>query len=308
MAPDTGRKRLVAVGIAVMDKIFGIEAMPTEATKVFARSYHEIGGGPAATGAVTAARLGAKVELWARVGDDPVGRRIVEEIGEWGVEAVIRHASQGRSGVSSIAVDARGERLIFAFADPALDTDPSWLPLARLASADAVLSDLRWPRAAELVLGEARRLGVPSVLDADLTTDDIARSLVPLAGYAVFSAPALRRLTAETDPLAGLRAAQALTPGHVGVTLGADGYRWLEAGVPRHEPGFAIEAVDTLGAGDVFHGAFALAVAEGRDVAGAARFANAASALKCTRSGGRAGIPTRAEVDRLLLQPEVLRC
>ncbi|MFX5776854.1 PfkB family carbohydrate kinase, partial [Acinetobacter baumannii] len=86
------------------------------------------------------------------------------------------------------------------------------------------------------------------------TTDDIARSLVPLAGYAVFSAPALRRLTAETDPLAGLRAAQALTPGHVGVTLGADGYRWLEAGVPRHEPGFAIEAVDTLGAGDVFHG------------------------------------------------------
>ncbi|MFX5494315.1 hypothetical protein ABTD62_21470, partial [Acinetobacter baumannii] len=82
----------------------------------------------------------------------------------WGVEAVIRHASQGRSGVSSIAVDARGERLIFAFADPALDTDPSWLPLARLASADAVLSDLRWPRAAELVLGEARRLGVPSVL------------------------------------------------------------------------------------------------------------------------------------------------
>ncbi|QCI67286.1 PfkB family carbohydrate kinase [Phreatobacter stygius] len=303
---DRSGKRVIAVGIAVMDKIFGIDEMPSEATKVFARSYHEIGGGPAATGAVTAARLGAKVELWARVGDDPVGRRIVEEIGEWGVEPVIRHAREGRSGVSAIAIDGKGERLIFAFADPKLDSDPSWLPLERLGEADAVLSDLRWPRAAELVLREARRLGVPSVLDADLTTDDIARSLVPLADYAVFSAPALSRLTGEAEPLAGLKAAQLLCPGHVGVTVGAGGYRWLEAGVIRHEPGFSVEAIDTLGAGDVFHGAFALAIAEGRDVAGAARFANAASALKCTRSGGRAGIPTRAEVDRLLLQTEVL--
>ena len=65
-----------------------------------------------------------------------------------------------------------------------------------------------------------------------------------------------------------------------------------------------IEAVDTLGAGDVFHGAFALAIAEGRDIRSAGRFANAASALKCTRPGGRAGIPTRTEVDNLLLVSE----
>jgi sulfofructose kinase len=62
-----------------------------------------------------------------------------------------------------------------------------------------------------------------------------------------------------------------------------------------------VTVVDTLGAGDVFHGAFVLAVAEGRAVAEAARFANAAAALKCTRAGGRAGIPTRAEVEALLL-------
>lgn len=297
-------KRVIAVGVAVMDKIFAIDAMPTEPTKVFARSYTEIGGGPAATGAVTIARLGGDAELWARVGDDNVGRRIVEEMGEWGVKPTIHLDPNGRSGVSAIAVDAKGERLIFAFADPKLETDPSWLPLARLGEADAVLCDLRWPRASEVVLKRARDLGVQTVLDADLASDDVAKLLVPLPDHAVFSAPALRRLTGENDPEAGLRAARGLCRGTVGVTVGRDGFLWLDGADLLHEPGFAIDAVDTLGAGDVFHGAFALAIAEGRDIRGAGRFANAASALKCTRPGGRAGIPTRSEVDDLLFASE----
>ncbi len=297
-------KRVIAVGVAVMDKIFAIDAMPTEATKVFARSYTEIGGGPAATGAVTIARLGGAAELWARVGDDNVGRRIAEEIAEWGVEPTIHHDPKGRSGVSAIAVDAKGERLIFAFADPHLNTDPSWLPLARLHEADAILCDLRWPRATELVLKRAREIGIPTVLDADLASDDVAKLLVPLPDYAVFSAPALRRLTGIDDPEAGLRAVRLLCRGAVGVTVGRGGFLWLEDDRLLHEPGFAVEAVDTLGAGDVFHGAFALAIAEGHDIRNAGRFANAASALKCTRPGGRAGIPTRSEVDSLLLVSE----
>lgn len=294
-------KRVVAVGIAVMDKIFGVDAIPTEATKVFAKSYLEVGGGPAATGAVTIARLGGTVELWARVGDDPVGRRIVEEMKEWGVATAIRHDPKGRSGVSCVAVARDGERLIFAFADPALDPDPSWLPFERIAGADAVLTDLRWPRAAQAALLKARELGVPSILDADLTTDDIARTLVPLADNVVFSSPALRKLTGEASVEEGLRAAAKLARGMVGVTTGSQGFKWLADGKIQHEPGFPVVAVDTLGAGDVFHGAYALAIAEGRDVRGAARFANAASALKCTRTGGRNGIPTRAEVDTLLV-------
>jgi sulfofructose kinase len=293
-------KRVVAVGIAVMDKIFGVDAIPTEATKVFAKTYLEVGGGPAATGAVTIARLGGVVELWARVGDDPVGRRIVEELKEWGVVTTIRHDPKGRSGVSCVAVAKDGERLIFAFADPALDHDPTWLPFDRIAGADAVLTDLRWPRAAEAALRKSHELGVPSILDADLTTDDIARTLVPLADNVVFSSPALRKLTGEASVEEGLRAAAKLTRGMVGVTTGAQGFKWLADGTIQHEPGFAVATIDTLGAGDVFHGAYALAIAEGRDVRGAARFANAASALKCTRIGGRNGIPTRAEVDALL--------
>jgi sulfofructose kinase len=80
------------------------------------------------------------------------------------------------------------------------------------------------------------------------------------------------------------------------VTCGEAGSWWLTNDGPLHVPAPEVEAVDTLGAGDVFHGAYALAISEGRDIGSAARFATLAAAIKCTRSGGRAGSPTRAEV------------
>ena len=91
----------------------------------------------------------------------------------------------------------------------------------------------------------------------------------------------------------------------VGVTVGADGFLWLEGDREHRARAPRVNAIDTLAAGDVFHGAFALAIGEGKTVAAAARFANAAAALKCTHLGGRLGAPTRAEVDALLAaQPE----
>src|SRR5205085_12137747 len=99
------------------------------------------------------------------------------------------------------------------------------------------------------------------------------------------------------DPVRALQWARTRVRGpYVGITIGPRGYMWLEDGSLKHAPGHRVDAIDTLGAGDVFHGAYALAIAEGRPVAEAAGFANAAAALKCTRASGRRGIPTRAEV------------
>ena len=92
----------------------------------------------------------------------------------------------------------------------------------------------------------------------------------------------------------------ALTDGMVGVTLGADGFLWLDGARERRVAAPAITAVDTLAAGDVWHGAFALALGEGKDIESSARFANTAAAIKCTRFGGRLGAPSRAEVDAVL--------
>jgi sulfofructose kinase len=91
-----------------------------------------------------------------------------------------------------------------------------------------------------------------------------------------------------------------LGPKHAGVTLGREGYLWREREGGGHVPAFSIAVSDTTGAGDAFHGAFALMVAEGRSTADSARVAAAVAALKCTRLGSRAGLPTRAELDAFL--------
>ena len=82
-----------------------------------------------------------------------------------------------------------------------------------------------------------------------------------------------------------------LTNGHVYVTQGRDGCFWLENGALCHQPGFEVNVIDTTGAGDVFHGALAVSLGQKLPAADAVRFASAVAALKCTKPGGRAGIP-----------------
>jgi sulfofructose kinase len=290
--------KVLCVGAAVQDNIYAIDAFPKEPTKVFASRFAQVGGGPAANGAVTVRRMGGEAELWARTGGDHVGKLIVEELAQNGVDvSFVRRVEGKRSAVSTVMIDNTGDRFIAAFADRTIPTDASWLPLERIGTFDAVLCDVRWPAAAEIAMQAAQRAGVPVVLDADLTDDDAVGRLLPHADYAVFSAAALSRFAGTDDPEAGLAAAARQTPGFVGVTLGADGFLWLEDSTVRHQPAFAVEALDTLGAGDVFHGAFALGVAEGMPIGEIASLASAAAALKCTRWGGRSGIPDRAAIN-----------
>ena len=293
--------RVLCVGVAVLDNMFAVEAIPAEPTKVFAREFRQIGGGPGSNAAVTVARLGGKAWFWGRVGDDPIGARLIEELADYGVDAsMVRRVPNRRSGVSAVIIDDRGERLIFAFADRDLDPDPGWLPDELPAGVDVLLCDVRWPAAAERVMRRAHERGIRRVLDADLTNDDAVHRLIGLSTHAVFSAPALRRFSGSSDIEAGLRAAEAGTAGTVAVTLGANGFAWIEDGAVRRIGSFPVPVVDTLGAGDVFHGAFALGLAENLPIAAAGRFAAAAAGLKCTRWGGRAGIPTREELERFM--------
>ena len=132
---------------------------------------------------------------------------------------------------------------------------------------------------------------------------DVAKreDCVAMAKHVVFSEAALVRMSGMPDPAQALRWARPRVAGpYVGVTIGARGYLWLEGDTLHDMPAYRVDAIDTLGAGDVFHGAYALALAEGREVREAARFANAAAAIKCTRASGRRGIPLRAEVDAWL--------
>jgi sulfofructose kinase len=288
--------------MSAQDAIYRVPTIPTLPIKILATGFAESGGGMAANASVAIARLGGRSHYWGRIGDDALGTRILGELAAEGVDVSRTRRIPGCASPSSaILVADDGERLICAYSDPALDPDPAWLPLAEVASFAAVLADVRWPQGAAAVLDAARRAGRLAVFDGDAGPPDALLDLAGRATHVLFSAAGLA-IVAAGNPGTGLARMAATLPGIVGVTLGPDGFLWREAGVERRVPAFAIRSIDTLAAGDVWHGAFTLALAEGAVVAveTAARFANAAAAIKCTRIGGRSGAPRRGEVDALL--------
>jgi sulfofructose kinase len=214
--------------------------------------------------------------------------------------SAVRSVPGGTSSIAVSIIDARGDRLVVPYHDASLDAAADWLPLERIASADFVHVDARWPEGAAAALVAARAAGVPGMLDADIAPPDILARLVPLSSHAVFSDAGLFVHTGMSDLEAALRLVAADHPGHVGASCGLDGYAWIEAGELWRVPAPRVEVVDTLAAGDVFHGALALRLAEGATIAAAARFAVVAASLKCTRFGGRLGCPSRDEVDTFL--------
>ncbi|MBB1199352.1 sugar kinase [Enterobacteriaceae bacterium 89] len=292
--------RIACVGITVMDRIYYVEGLPTEGGKYVANNYREVGGGPAATAAVAAAKLGAQVDFIGRVGDDDTGNSLLQELEALGVNTrYCKRYEDARSSQSAIVVDAQGERIIVNYPSPDLQTDADWLEAIDFTQWDVVLADVRWHQGTEKAFTLARKAGAVTVLDGDITPQDIS-DLVALSDHAVFSAPGIRRLTGEQDIAVALKKSQTLTNGQVYVTNGAEGCLWLEQQQIKHQPGFEVAVVDTTGAGDVFHGAFAFALAQGKDGMDKLRFASAVAALKCTRPGGRAGIPDCAQTRSFL--------
>ncbi len=283
--------RVACVGITVMDRIYYVEGLPTEGGKYVAKRYTEVGGGPAATAAVAAAKLGAQVDFIGRVGDDDTGNSLLAELESLGVNTrYTRRYAGAKSSQSAVIVAAKGERIIVNYPSPDLLHDADWLNEIDFSQWDVVLADVRWHEGAKRAFTLARRAGVMTVLDGDVTPQDISE-LVALSDHAAFSEPGLARLTGIQDTVSALKKSQMLTNGHVYVTRGGEGCDWLDDNDLRHQPGFLVEVVDTTGAGDVFHGALAFSLAGGTPIEEAVRFASGVAALKCTRPGGRAGIP-----------------
>ncbi|MEL6233460.1 MAG: PfkB family carbohydrate kinase [Pseudomonadota bacterium] len=283
---------MLVVGQATLDLVLAVEALPRGGLKHQARAAELVGGGMGANAAVAAARLGGAVSFVTRLGRDMIGQAIADELAAEGIDIAHIRWSDGRSPISSVAVDAAGERQLVNFRGADLAEAPGDLAALPLSIA-AVLTDTRWPAGAIAALTFAQARGIPGVIDAEPPFDP---ALLPLASHVAFSRPGLEAYAGSPDLATSLRAARGL-PGWVCVTDGAEGV-WL--GADRRLPAPQVEVRDTLGAGDVWHGAFALALAEGQAEERAVRFANAAAALKCTGFGGRRAAPGRAETDALL--------
>lgn len=286
------------MGCATMDHIFSVARIPQQPLKFRARDFRAVGGGNAATAAVAIARLGGRAHLIARLGDDPIGDAILRELGTQGVDRSLVHRFPGcGSSLSSILVDDQGERMVVNYFDRKIPHDADWLPPIP-DGVSAVLADAHWLEGDLELFRRANEAGIPTILDGDMPA--CAPELIRASAVAAFSAPGLEAATGVRGIADGLRRAASMGSGVMLATDGANGVFWLAGGELRHQPAHVVQAVDTLAAGDVFHGALALAIAEGCAMEPAVTFANAAAAIKVTRFGGRAGAPTRAEVEQFL--------
>ncbi len=287
------------LGIATLDYVYSVETLPTRGEKYRSRDLAVVGGGCAGNASVAIARLGGRSWLATRLADDLTGDGIVADLQAEGVDASGSLRAPGlRSPVSAILVDAAGERMVVSYSDPTMPEDTGWLPSHLPGGANAVLADTRWGEGALAALRLARKAGVPGVLDADRKPPH--PDLVATASHVAFSQQALREVSGEDDPRAGLAKVAEGASNWLAVTLGKEGVLFVDNGTVAQIPAFAVETVDTLGAGDVWHGAFALALAEEQSERAAIRFASAAAAIKCTRFGGRLGAPRRDEIERFL--------
>lgn len=292
--------RILCSGMAVLDHVFGIDAFPVGGEKFRATGYRSQIGGPATVAALAIARLGGQAALCARLGQDEASAALLRALQAAGVDGRACVVTPGAAlPVSSVLVQPDGERQIVNFRGAGLPDGAEGLDPAVLDGAAALLVDPRWPAAAASLARRARALGIPAVVDAENDLEALTPAL-QAASHIAFSAPGLRALSGTDDPAQGLGMAAGRFDAWLCVTLGAGGVLWHDGGRLQHEPAFAVRAVDTLGAGDVWHGAFALALGEGRAPAEAVRFANAAAAMKCSRGAGPEGLPRRQETEALL--------
>ena len=277
-----------------------VDEFESPPSKVTARRYNAAVGGMSAQAAIAVARLGGEAVFWGRIGDDAAGETLAEAMAAEGVNIDgLKRFEGARTPLSAVIIDKRGERSIVTYRGDGLSVDTGWLPLDGLDGAGAVLCDPRWQVGTAAVFQAARARGVPSVLDVEKSEMRVLLDLVPLADHAIFAAPGLRIFAGVKEAAEGLRRALASGPLKLAaVTRGEDGTLWLQPGEtqPRTTPAFRVSATNTTGAGDVFHGAYALAIAEGQAVEVALRFASAAGALRA-RDGET---PDRAAVEAML--------
>ncbi|HLF95791.1 MAG TPA: PfkB family carbohydrate kinase [Methylococcaceae bacterium] len=292
------RPDVLCVGHASYDLVFQVSRHPLPDEKMFAEGFIRCGGGPAANAAVTVARLGLKAAFSGYLGRDLFGEEHVAELNAAGILTDWLVRGDAPTPLSAVFVKPDGAR--------ALVTHKAQTDYLESGAVDfsacrpqVVLFDGHEPLLSEPLAERARAEGVPTVLDAG-SLHQGTEMLMKRVDHLVASEKFARQVSGATDPRQALEKLAEFAPTVV-VTLGERGLVWKTADGTRGSlPAVPVNAIDTTGAGDSFHGAYAAALAEGQDWSATLRFASAVAALCCTRIGARLGIPGRREVEELL--------
>jgi sulfofructose kinase len=293
---------VVGVGLNATDVFYIIPNYPQLGGKVRILSSSVQPGGQVATALVACRRLGLTACYFGKVGDDDAGRLQLASLEQEGVDTRLTRVARGTpTQIGVIVVDrSSGERTVFWDRHPLLALQASELSRETIVRARALHLDGCDVRACRAAARWAHAAGIPVVADLDTVYAKI-ETLLPLLDYLVASTGFLFAFTGTKDHFRALRrVAKEFGNLAVGMTLGADGALLDWRGSFIYSPGFIVEAVDTTGAGDVFHGAFIYGLLAGWEITRILDFSNALAALNCTALGARGGIASRGEAEKLM--------
>ena len=288
-------------GHCCIDYLALLDPFPEKGKKGDVVESRVIGGGPVPTALLTVVKFGLTAAFCGKVGDDRDGRQVIEELRAGGVDVspmiIDKTAATARAfiwidacdGSRSVALDKTG--LTWATAEE-LDENP-------ISGCRLFFCDGRAVEACLKGLKLARESGVRTILDTGAVRPRFVE-ILRLTDYAVVSSDLADTLSPGDRPEELAKLLVRMGANTAVVTAGEEGAFWFDGSIGGHVRGFSVDAVDTTGAGDVFHGGFIYALLQGSDLIEAISFANAAAALSCRRLSGRLGIPELAEVEALL--------
>jgi len=304
--------KLAVLGSINADHILNLAHFPRPGETVIGKQYQIAFGGKGANQAVAAGRAGAEIAFIACVGADDIGERICQQLEQDRIDIAPVETVEGEAtGVAMIFVNAEGENNIGIYSGANAALTPACVARHQqvIAEADALLMQLESPLESVLSAAEiARAHHTQVILNPAPATQlsDALLSHIDIITPNETEAEILTGIAVKNDDDAA-RAAAALHAKGINtvlITLGRRGV-WLSvAGEGERIPGFSVQAVDTIAAGDTFNGAFITARLEGMALREAVRFAHAAAAIAVTRPGAQPSVPWRTEIDAFLLQQD----
>ena len=294
---------VVGVGANSVDLVYVVPRWPERGgafSKLRLEAQLTCGGGQMATAWATCARLGLRASYIGATGSDANGDLIRERLSSLGIHVGGVVTRPGRNQFAVILVDAStGDRIVLWDRDDRLRLAPADVPRSVIAAARVVHVDDTDPEAALRAALLARQAGVPCTSDLDRLTPRTA-DLVAAVSIPIFADDLPQALTGESDTEAALRRLRQHHRGLLVVTLGSRGAAALDGDRLVRATGFPVDAVDSTGAGDVFRGGFIYGFLQNWPTDRILRFANAAAAVSCTRTGALDSVPSLEEVQRLL--------
>ena len=294
--------QVVGLGQACVDYLGSIPAYPEEDGKVEIPDIHMQRGGPASTALVTLARLGIRTSFLGAISDDPFGRIILEGLGREGVDASFLKKTPGyASQFSFIAINRKdGKRTIFWHRGTVPHLRPADVNLTPFSGARVFHTDGLMAEASIEGAKQAKNRGMTVVMDAG-TMRKGYRELASLVDVLIASERFWSPLASpDHPPEAILESLRAWGPKQVIVTRGREGSIGWEGKEINLQKAFPVQARDTTGAGDVYHGAYIYGILQGWDMARCMRFSSAAAAIKCQVVGTAQGIPRMEDIQRFL--------